>query len=51
MKILLSSIRRNLVENGRKLSEVIFFAKTSNAEDLAYLDTLLLTSKATEKSL
>lgn len=39
-------IQRNLVENGGILDEIRFIVKTTNADDLAYLDELLQTSKS-----
>lgn len=39
-------MKRNLVENGGRLNEVIFVARTDDVEDLQWLDRLLETSKS-----
>jgi hypothetical protein len=42
-------IQRNLVENGGFLDEIMFVIKTTIADDLAYLDELIGTSKSYKK--
>jgi len=42
-------MQRNLVENGGVLDEIMFIVKTTNADDLAYLDELVKTSKGYRK--
>ena len=42
-------IQHNLVKNGGVLDEIMFIVKTTNADDLAYLDELIQTSKSYKK--
>ncbi|KAL8736559.1 MAG: hypothetical protein Q9181_002369 [Wetmoreana brouardii] len=49
VEILECYLRRNLVENGGLLDEVIFVTKTNDVADLEWLDQLIPTSKSYKK--